>query len=130
MKALDRLLINFRNYFHRGIARLFNYHYNVSFSQSGEDMIGHNIFTALQIPKPNYIDLSAHHPTFLSNTFMFNGHRIYSLAQIENMFAELILHESGLVFDDFNNGIITSPDPAMVDTQNYGWGLFWFKKGR
>jgi FkbM family methyltransferase len=43
----------------------------VSYSQSGEDLIVRSIFDFLEIPAPTYIDIGAHHPTFLSNTFLF-----------------------------------------------------------
>lgn len=42
-----------------------------SFSQSGEDLIMRYIFTWLRIDKPSYIDIGAHHPTLLSNTYLF-----------------------------------------------------------
>jgi len=42
-----------------------------SFSQSGEDLIMQFIFMWLRIEKPSYIDIGAHHPTYLSNTFLF-----------------------------------------------------------
>jgi len=42
-----------------------------SFSQSGEDMIMQHIFMWLRIDKPAYIDIGAHHPTYLSNTYHF-----------------------------------------------------------
>ncbi len=42
-----------------------------SFSQSGEDLIIQYIFMWLRINKPSYIDIGAHHPTFLSNTHLF-----------------------------------------------------------
>lgn len=71
MKAFDRLLAQLRKLYHRGIRKLFNYHYNLSFSQSGEDMIVRSLFTSLQKPAPTYLDLGAHHPTYFSNTFHF-----------------------------------------------------------
>ena len=42
-----------------------------SFSQSGEDLILQFIFMWLRIDKPSYIDIGAHHPTYLSNTYLF-----------------------------------------------------------
>lgn len=42
-----------------------------SFSQSGEDLIMQYIFMWLGIEKPSYIDIGAHHPTLLSNTYLF-----------------------------------------------------------
>lgn len=39
-----------------------------TFSQSGEDVIVKFIFDAIGIPKPNFIDIGAHHPFYLNNT--------------------------------------------------------------
>lgn len=48
-----------------------------SYSQCGEDLIIRFIFDQLQIAKPTYIDVGAHHPYYLSNTALFyeNGSR-------------------------------------------------------
>lgn len=43
----------------------------VSYSQCGEDLIVRYVFDFLKIPTPTYLDIGAHHPTFLSNTFLF-----------------------------------------------------------
>ncbi len=61
---------------------------------------------------------------------MFNGHRIYSFAQIENMFAGLELKECALIPDDFSGGIVANPSPGMIDAQEYGCGLFRWQKGK
>jgi len=43
----------------------------VSYSQCGEDLILHFLFSLLQIPHPTYLDIGAHHPSYLSNTYLF-----------------------------------------------------------
>ncbi|MFK5947537.1 MAG: FkbM family methyltransferase [Methylococcales bacterium] len=43
----------------------------ISYSQCGEDLILHQLFGVLGVSKVNYLDLGAHHPTYLSNTFLF-----------------------------------------------------------
>lgn len=43
----------------------------VSYSQCGEDLILEHLFEALKIPRPSYLDIGAHDPVFLSNTFLF-----------------------------------------------------------
>lgn len=43
----------------------------ISYSQSGEDLIINFIFNALRIKEPSYIDIGAHHPFWLSNTAYF-----------------------------------------------------------
>lgn len=43
----------------------------VSYAQTGEDIIVDYIFQELGIARPSYLDIGAHHPTFLSNTYFF-----------------------------------------------------------
>lgn len=43
----------------------------VSYSQCGEDMIARFVFDTLKIAQPTYIDIGAHHPSYLNNTFAF-----------------------------------------------------------
>lgn len=45
--------------------------YQVTYAQCGEDRILHFLFSLLLIPKPTYLDIGAHHPTYLSNTYLF-----------------------------------------------------------
>lgn len=42
-----------------------------TFSQGGEDRIIKRIFDSLTISKPLYLDIGAHHPIWLSNTYLF-----------------------------------------------------------
>jgi FkbM family methyltransferase len=42
-----------------------------SFAQSGEDIITDFVLCQLHINKPIYLDIGAHHPHYLSNTFYF-----------------------------------------------------------
>lgn len=44
-----------------------------SWSQCGEDLIIHHILHELKIEKPSWIDIGAHHPYYLNNTFLFYG---------------------------------------------------------
>jgi len=46
----------------------------LSFSQAGEDRIISFIFDALAIEKPTYLDIGAHDPIFISNTYYFYRH--------------------------------------------------------
>lgn len=59
----------------------------------------------------------------------FNAHRVYSYAQIIKMFDKLSLVSFALIPDNaITTGILENADPAMVASQNYGCGCFWFKK--
>jgi FkbM family methyltransferase len=44
----------------------------VSYSQCGEDMIVWSLFALLGKSAPSYLDIGAHHPTYLSNTALFS----------------------------------------------------------
>lgn len=44
---------------------------NVSYSQCGEDLIIRHLFSQIGVYKPTYLDIGAHHPTFLNNTYLF-----------------------------------------------------------
>jgi FkbM family methyltransferase len=41
-----------------------------SYSQCGEDLIARFVFDALSIPVPSYLDIGAHDPHYLNNTYM------------------------------------------------------------
>ena len=49
----------------------------LSYAQCGEDLLIQYVFNALGIEKISYLDVGAHHPTYLSNTYYFylKGHR-------------------------------------------------------
>ncbi len=56
----------------------------------------------------------------------FNGHRIHSTKQIINYFSSLsVIELSGI---DDNGNFIRNIDRKILDSCNYGCGLFWFKK--
>jgi len=46
-------------------------HYRRSYAQCGEDVIARTLFDILGVAQPSYMDIGAHHPHFLSNTFLF-----------------------------------------------------------
>lgn len=43
----------------------------ISYSQCGEDLILQHVFMVLNIERVSYLDIGAHHPTYLSNTYLF-----------------------------------------------------------
>jgi len=50
-----------------------------SYSQCGEDLILQQLFMVLGIPRVEYLDVGAHHPSYLSNTYLFylaGGHGV------------------------------------------------------
>lgn len=61
----------------------------ISYSQCGEDIILRYLFTVLGISKVSYLDVGAHHPTYLSNTYLF--------------------YENG------GNGVCVEPDPSLFE---------------
>lgn len=62
---------------HRALAQLRKFRRNrsenskMSYSQSGEDLIIEYLFQVLGIQEVSYLDIGAHHPTYLSNTYLF-----------------------------------------------------------
>lgn len=46
-------------------------YYRKSWSQCGEDLILRYLFDLLQIARPCYIDIGAHHPWYYNNTYLF-----------------------------------------------------------
>lgn len=74
IKKIRESMINIRKI----IRKLFNMitifknkYKHVSYSQCGEDLIVKYIFDQLRISKPTYLDLGAHHPKYISNTYLF-----------------------------------------------------------
>jgi len=45
--------------------------HRTSYAQCGEDLILNHIFQALKIEKPTYLDIGAHDPKYISNTYFF-----------------------------------------------------------
>jgi len=64
----------------------------ISYSQSGEDLIVDYVLNQLQITNPTYLDLGAHHPHYLNNTYYF--------------------YRKG------NRGINVEPDPSLIQEFN------------
>ena len=61
----------------------------LSYAQCGEDLILQYLFVALGISKATYLDVGAHHPTYLSNTYLF--------------------YENG------SSGVCVEPDPSLFE---------------
>jgi len=55
----------------RKLARSAGLHHKKSYSQCGEDLIVQFVFEAMRIARPSYLDIGAHHPTLLNNTYVF-----------------------------------------------------------
>jgi len=62
-----------------------------SFSQSGEDILMDYVLGWMRIPTRSYLDIGAHHPTFLSNTYLFyhHGHRGVCVEPDPSLYAEI-----------------------------------------
>lgn len=65
--------------------------YKISYSQCGEDLIISFIFGGLNIPQWTYLDVGAHHPTEINNTYLFyqRGHRGVCVEPDPILFAQL-----------------------------------------
>jgi len=53
------------------ILNLWEKHSHTSYAQSGEDRIISFIFDWIQVKSPTYLDIGAHHSSWLSNTYLF-----------------------------------------------------------
>jgi len=60
-----------RNMFNSVLDRLTNSYKKTSYSQCGEDLIVDFVLNSLRIEHPTYLDIGAHHPVFLNNTYLF-----------------------------------------------------------
>jgi FkbM family methyltransferase len=63
----------------RRVRRNYSDNIKVSYSQCGEDLILECLFRTLGIDRVRYLDVGAHHPTYLSNTYLFyttGGHGV------------------------------------------------------
>jgi FkbM family methyltransferase len=57
--------------FLRRLQRNYSKNSRRSYSQCGEDLVIEQLFMALGIERIQYLDIGAHHPSYLSNTFYF-----------------------------------------------------------
>lgn len=75
----------------KSIFRFFEKHIRTSYSQSGEDRIIAYIFDCLQLKSPTYLDIGAHHSSYLSNTYLFytNGSSGICIEPDPVLFAEI-----------------------------------------
>lgn len=55
----------------QALRRRLGIHSRKSWAQCGEDLIMRTVCDALRIARPSYLDVGAHHPAYLSNTYLF-----------------------------------------------------------
>ena len=55
----------------RPVKKLFSTEYKKTYSQAGEDIIVSGALKAMKIDNVRYLDIGAHHPSYLSNTYLF-----------------------------------------------------------
>jgi SAM-dependent methyltransferase len=59
----------------------------------------------------------------------FNAHRVYGYDQVMKSFADLELIEFALITDQADPaGLVRGASPALVASQSYGCGCFWFRR--
>lgn len=66
-------------------------HIHTSYAQSGEDRIISFLFDWIQIKSPTYLDIGAHHSSWLSNTYLFykNGYSGVCVEPDPYLFSEI-----------------------------------------
>jgi len=88
-------------------------HRKISYSQSGEDLIVKYIFGCLGLQSPDYIDIGAHDPFYLSNTAIFyeSGSRGINIEPDPGLFKNFITYRP----DDKNLNIGISNTEDVKD---------------
>ena len=87
-----------------------------SYSQCGEDLMIRFLFDIIGVDRPSYIDLGAHHPSYLSNTrkLYSEGCRGINVEANPALMARFLRHRSGDL--NLNVGIVTEHrDGQWVD---------------
>lgn len=84
----------------------------VSYSQCGEDLILQQLFLVLGVNAVSYLDIGAHHPSYLSNTYLFyrNGGRGVCVEPDHSLSDEFVRERPGDIV--LNCGIGVSPGSA------------------
>ncbi len=96
----------------------------LSYSQTGEDLIVKFIFDAIQVDRPSYLDIGAHHPTYINNTAMLyeSGCRGINVEPDPNLFTAITKERPEDI--NLNIGVATKPgtlpffviDPPTLNT--------------
>jgi FkbM family methyltransferase len=60
-----------KNLFRKIVTKILLPNSQVAYAQSGEDLILNHLFYKLGIEKPDYLDIGANHPSYISNTYFF-----------------------------------------------------------
>ncbi len=60
-----------KNSFRKLVNKIILPHSQLTYAQSGEDLILASLFYKLSIDKPSYLDIGANHPAYISNTYYF-----------------------------------------------------------
>ncbi|HTF03669.1 MAG TPA: FkbM family methyltransferase [Bacteroidia bacterium] len=68
-----------------------------SYSQCGEDLIIDHVFHELRMVQPGYIDIGAHHPRYINNTYLFylKGSRGINIEPDPQLFEEFTRMRNG-----------------------------------
>jgi FkbM family methyltransferase len=90
-----------------------NDYVKTSYSQCGEDLIIDFLFQQMGIEKPSYIDIGAHHPNYINNTFLFykKGARGVSIEPDPSLIAQFNLIRK----EDTNLNIGVGETNGMAD---------------
>jgi FkbM family methyltransferase len=105
----DRFLVRLKGLMRRKAGL----HYRRSYSQCGEDVIARTVFDILGIAHPVYLDIGAHHPSFLNNTYLFyrEGSRGISVEPDPELHAKFL----GTRARDLNLNVGVGPAPGQLD---------------
>ncbi|SFL46976.1 methyltransferase, FkbM family [Desulfomicrobium norvegicum] len=85
----------------------------ISYSQCGEDVIVRFVFNSLNIARPSYIDIGAHHPFYLNNTAILyaNGSRGINIEPNKAMLKSFKQHRP----KDINLNFCVGKEDGFID---------------
>lgn len=104
-----RLLLRIKGF----LRRKTGLHYRRSYAQCGEDVIARTLFDMLGIVHPVFLDIGAHHPRFLSNTYLFyrEGARGINVEPDPELHAKFLRARPG----DLNLNVGVGPQAGHLD---------------
>jgi FkbM family methyltransferase len=85
---------------------------NISYSQCGEDLVVRHLLGVLGVSNVSYLDVGAHHPQYLSNTYLFylNGSRGVCVEPDPSLYQEFVAQRSSDT--NLNCGVGAEPGNA------------------
>lgn len=115
-------------------------HSRISYSQNGEDLIIRDLFNRLKIATPNYLDIGANEPVFISNTYLLYTKKskgvciepnLYLYKKFKHKRKKDICINAGVAFDGKTEAdfYLFSKEASGLGTFSKEEAEFWETKG-